>query len=195
MKQNHLHLLSTHRWTEMLISIYPSAILLLETLWGVDTRVLYLWLVHLQLTSRNLQASRILLSSICAHAATLDELWWASYFSNESIHYLELLGTCVCWHASTLLGCLGFDQLRAVSLRGIKQSLISKVWFFLEVAFIYEKDWALETSIQFMRQVHKLSPEIPFRLVLHFSLNRAKDGVIHPYHLLFIMHWSALRKH
>ncbi|KAL6738567.1 hypothetical protein Aduo_012103 [Ancylostoma duodenale] len=46
------------------------------------------WNDQVMLTSRNLQASRILLSSICAHATTLDELWYLCILTCQHVAWL-----------------------------------------------------------------------------------------------------------
>ncbi|VDM51904.1 unnamed protein product [Angiostrongylus costaricensis] len=46
------------------------------------------WNDQVTLTSRNLQASRILLSSICGHASTLDELWYFCLLTCQHIAWL-----------------------------------------------------------------------------------------------------------
>ncbi|KAJ1371409.1 hypothetical protein KIN20_033360 [Parelaphostrongylus tenuis] len=59
------------------------------------------WNDQVTLTTRNLQASRILLSSICAHASTLDELWYFCLLTCQHIAWLlairpSAMGTFSC---------------------------------------------------------------------------------------------------
>ncbi|KHJ92767.1 HEAT repeat protein [Oesophagostomum dentatum] len=46
------------------------------------------WNDQVMLTSRNLQATRILLSSICAHAAMMDELWYLSLLTCQHVAWM-----------------------------------------------------------------------------------------------------------
>ncbi|VDM72679.1 unnamed protein product [Strongylus vulgaris] len=46
------------------------------------------WNDQVMLTSQNLQASRILLSSICAHATMMDELWYLCMLTCQHVAWL-----------------------------------------------------------------------------------------------------------
>ncbi|KJH42630.1 hypothetical protein DICVIV_11379 [Dictyocaulus viviparus] len=59
------------------------------------------WNDQVMLTQRNLQASRILLSSVCAHASTLDDLWYFCLLTCQHIAWLlamrpSSVGTFLC---------------------------------------------------------------------------------------------------